>query len=1144
MHAVPFVRSRSALVVLALASLVTSRPAAAAVDICCNQTGFGLLTAAQMNANLVCPVGATTCLIGTQTVESPATCTASLDGCDLDFGDRPVTFGGVFTIGSGTLSVQARSITVNKPIDANGAVGVVLTTTGTGCASGGGDLVVAQPIDVSSASAGVIRLSSACRVWLQTGGSLLANSSAGFGGTIDIRAATTVTQAAPLKAIGSGSDGGAIGLVAGGDVQVQRPIDVHSTGDGEGGSITLRAGDRTLAGAALGGTLTVAADLNSDGSTDSDGESGEDGGDISLEATGPVIVVAAANVHANGAPPDGGGGFLAIATQQDPPGVLTALDGDVSLLGPVTLRGSTNGDGGEVDATIGRAFELQGTLDVTGGGDDAGAGNVRVTTGTDLHLDGPIAANGRVATSSGGFLDLRAGTAAASATLTATETMDVSAGTGSEGGDVRLAACHLNVQPNVLVDARGTGIATDPSIILAATTDLTLGASSRFLAQPSSSVEIVRAPGTSVTIGNAVVISPRLTTAVATPGTSPLPPCPVCGNGIREPGEPCDPGAGADGACCSADCLRLLCPTPTASPTPTVQATGPTPTLTVTATRTATDTPTPTATTTPPLPPRAVLGCERALVKGSTRLVTSALGFLETCSLNALTCLAGGAGPGSPCLMRVAHRCGSRFTKLGRVRESFGTAFTKACAGEPPVLPLEALRSTELLSFASLDATCAADVGLALTSASAVQTCVEHGACAAERALGIALPHLGDVLPTVFDAASTDLCLPPAETPGAMPAPSRPAARCQHTVTAAGRKLLTKEIVTVARCIDGLLSCRLAGSSGGCTAAADRCRAKLAALADPAGGTRARLVASIVHACAAVPAEEITAAAGLGFAGVADACLALAAPPPTSADTLGACVASAYECAAGAIVRRALPLTDAELGRVGLALGDEFSCPVGVPSATPTPTPGGPTRTPTATPTPTVVPTAAQVTLLVPGGGSSATDCVGEWTVRAPASTATSATTVDCVDGDPACDADGAADDVCHFTVGFCLAGTDPVLSDCPAAPGIASFTLQSPQPGAANPIDAANAAALLTTVSELVGTAPGGAGHNAFAFTPPLVLAPPANCTTPVTIQVDRRGLSRRVERFRTRTVGAAPGGGVSDDRDTLLLGCVAPTR
>ena len=148
-----------------------------------------------------------------------------------------------------------------------------------------------------------------------------------------------------------------------------------------------------------------------------------------------------------------------------------------------------------------------------------------------------------------------------------------------------------------------------------------------------------------------------------------------------------------------------------------------------------------------------------------------------------------------------------------------------------------------------------------------------------------------------------------------------------------------------------------------------------------------------------------------------------------------------------------------------------------------------------------------------------------------------------CVDGDPACDHDGLNNDVCHFRVGVCLAGTDPRLPDCPGATGIASYTLQSPQPGASNALDAGNAAALITVLSDLLGAAPGGAGQNGFTFTPPLVLTPPAHCTAPATFAVERRGLARRTERFRTRTIAAAAGGGTGpEDRDTLLLTCVAP--
>lgn len=1130
---------------LALAALLLLVPARGRADICCDQEAFGGLTAARLNANLVCPLGAASCSVGTQTVANPATCGASVMGCALDFGDRPVTFDGTFTIGTGALSVTARSIAINKPIVANGTSLVELKATGGGCASGGGDLVVRSTIDTSATSGGTIRLQSACRIGVEASGLLVANATIGLSGSVNLRAATTITQAGPIRAIGTNTDGGSVSLIAGGNVQMQRAIAVESQGGGgAGGSIQLRAGDRTLAGAPLGGTLTVSADLIADGSTDPEDDSGADGGDITLEAAGPVVVQSTATIRANGAPPDGGGGVLTLLTQDAPAGVLTALDGNVTLLGPIVLRGGTNGDGGELEGTVGRSFVLQGPLDISGGGDDMSAGNALLSTGSDLRIEAPIAANGRLATSTGGFLDLRAGVATATATLTVARNIDASAGAGSDGGDVRLSACHLAVQPNVVIDARGSGTTTPPGITLAAERDLTFGASSRFLTQANSSVQIVRPPSSTLTVGSGVVFSPKLTTVVATPARSPLPACPVCGDGVRQPGEPCDFGAGADGACCSTDCLQRICPTPTESPTPTAQPTGLTPTPTITATGTATATPTPTATATPPLPPiipRAVLGCERALAKGSSTLVANDLAFLETCTLDALTCLAAGEGPGSPCLVKVARRCQSRFAKLTRAREKLATSFAKACAGDPPAVPFEVMRSTEVLGFAALDAVCAADVGLALTSPSAVQICVERAACAAERALATALPHLSDLLPLVFDASSTALCLPGMQG-GSPPVPTRAAARCQRVVVTAGRKLLAKQLAVARRCVDSLLACRLAGgSAAACGAVATRCHDKLGTLADPTKGTRARLLGTVLRACASVPPDALVLPTGLGFANVAATCEALTGEPVRDAATLGPCIGAAYGCAAGRVVRRALPLVDDELARVGLALGDDFACPVPVPSPTPTATPGGPTRT--ATPTPRPTPTTGAVTLLVPGGGGSGTDCVAEWTVRSRTIDPPPTITVDCVDGDPACDQDGVANDVCRFTVGVCLLGTDPALADCLAAPGLVSFTLQSPQPGASNPIDAANATALVATLSDLFDTNPSGPGQNGFAFAPPLVLSPPANCTAPVTIEVERRGANRRTERFRARAIAADGTGDTgADDRDTLLLGCVAP--
>lgn len=1128
--------------VVCVVALALAAGRAHAASLCCNQPGDPVL-AAQRNANLVCPVGSPACSIGAQTLESPATCTSSAEGCALDFGNRPVTFDGTFTIATGQLVVRAASIAVNKPIVAAGAASVELTTTGTGCASGGGELVVRQPIDVSSASAGAIRLFSSCRIVLETSGQLLASSSASFGGTIDLRATTTLTQGAVVRALGSGSDGGGVSLAAGTNVHSSRTVDVRSLGDGEGGSITMRAGDRTLTGGVpLGGSLTVSADLIADGSTDSDGETGQDGGAILLEAAGSVVVTAGAMIRAVGGAPDGGGGILTVFSQESPAGVLTALDGDVSLLGPVILRGGTNGDGGDLDGAVGRTFLLAGPLDMSGGGDDATAGNFILSTGGDLTIDAAISANGRVATATGGFVDLRAGIATGNATLRAKKTINVSAGAGSDAGDIRLAACRLDVQPNVLLDARSALATTRPALQLAGSSTLTIGTGTRFLAPPGSGTLLVRAPATTVTIAGNATFNPPAKTTVVAPERTPFPPCPVCGDGIRQPDEPCDPGAGADGACCRNDCLALVCPTPTASPTPTDEPTGPTPTATETIPATATTTPTltPTATpTAPPIVPRAILGCERALAKGSTKLVTAELGFLETCSLDVLTCLGASGTDTATCLAHATRRCQSRLAKLVRAREAFRLAFAKGCAGSPPAVPFALVRSDDVLAFASLDEACAADVGLALTSASAVLTCVERATCPAERALAVAVPHVAALLPQAFDPTSAGLCLAPDPTPPTVQT-SRASLRCQRTIAAAGRRLLAKQSTAVRRCVDGLLACRLAGGSPtSCATVVGRCERGLATLADPLNGGRSRLTAAVVRACAALTPEALLSPGGLDFGATTHACATLGAPAPTSPETIAACVGAAYGCAAGAVVRRSLPFVDAELDRVGLTLGDTFACGTGGPTPTPTSTEGTPTPTPTATPT--VLPTTAPVTLLVPGGGATATDCIAEWTVVARPTDPPPTTTVACVDGDPACDADGTANDRCVFTVGLCLGGTDPRLN-CPMAAGIMSYVLQSPQPTASNAIDAGNAMRLVAELSELLGVAPSGANGNTLSANPPVVLVPPAHCTTPTSVTVERRGLTGRTERFRSRMLAAALGGGTVEDRDSLLLNCLAP--
>ncbi len=1121
-----------------LVAVVQTTPSRAA-GLCCNQTS------AERNANLVCAPAAATCTVAAQTINTASTCPGGEDGCELDFGDRPVSLTGTFTIGAGRLSIRARSIAVDARIAAAGAAGVELRTTAASCSGGAGDLVVRSPIDASAAStAGSLRLLSACDLVIASTSQLLASSGAAFGGTIDLRAGGNLTLAGPVKATGGGGDGGLVTLAAGADVRVQRAIDVRSFRDGDGGTISLRAGDGGLAAGDAGGALTITADLLADGSTDADGSFGNSGGDVALEAAGPIVVAATGAIRANGAGPDGAGGTLTVSTEAAPTGVLTALDGDVTLLGPISLRGAANGDGGELLGSIGRGLALQGTLDISAGGDDAFPGSIELTTGADLRLDAAVSVNGRTASASGGAIDLKAGLATDTATLTITRNIDLAGGSGADGGDARLAACRIDVKPGVTIDTRGANaVVTDPTIVLAAVDALTIGANARFLAPSGSGTLVVSAPETASSIAASVQFVPKLATQAAAPGRSPFPPCPRCGDGIRQPGEPCDPGAGADGSCCRSDCLGFVCATPSATPTPGAPTTAAPATDAGTGTPTRTPTPTATPTLAPaPVAPRAVLGCARALAKETTRLVGSELASLDSCAFGGLACLVDGGGEGSACMARAARRCRSRFAKLARARATFANAFEKSCAGDPPVLPLAALRSPALLNFAAFDETCAAEVGLDLSSASAIRTCLEHGACAAERVLATAFPSLAALVPAVVDVTGAGLCLPFTEAAN-LPLPSRAALRCQRAVTAAGRKLLDEPLAVVQRCAGTLLACRLTGrSTAVCEAENRRCAAKLAALADPANGALARFTARVVRGCSSASADDIVAADGLGFGAVTDACAALGAPPPTDATTLAPCIGAAYACTAAAFVSRAAPFAAAELARVGLALGEPFACPANgvAPTASPTATPGSGTAARTATPTPT--PTNAPVTLLLPGGGVRTRDCILEWTVGGRAATPPPITTVDCVDGDPACDLDGVVDGVCRLRVGVCLTGTDPELPECPAAAALASLTLQSPQPTSANPIDAANAAALVGAVGALTAATPGGAGANTFTFTPPLALPPPAHCTTPVDIVIERRGLTRRAERFRARAVAADRDGAAVVDDDTTYLGCVAP--
>jgi hypothetical protein len=131
----------------------------------------------------------------------------------------------------------------------------------------------------------------------------------------------------------------------------------------------------------------------------------------------------------------------------------------------------------------------------------------------------------------------------------------------------------------------------------------------------------------------------------------------------------------------------------------------------------------------------------------------------------------------------------------------------------------------------------------------------------------------------------------------------------------------------------------------------------------------------------------------------------------------------------------------------------------------------------------------------IAGGGNTAVDCYAEW-----GGLDCSGTTVDCVDGDASCDADGVADGVCTVAVSICALQSDSTT--CTAAGPLSKLTRTFQARHLAMPDLAA-----------------GG-------------------CGTPTTFRLKLRGRSRRPSRVaKLRMVAVGPAG---KDKNRLRLRCV----
>jgi len=168
---------------------------------------------------------------------------------------------------------------------------------------------------------------------------------------------------------------------------------------------------------------------------------------------------------------------------------------------------------------------------------------------------------------------------------------------------------------------------------------------------------------------------------------------------------------------------------------------------------------------------------------------------------------------------------------------------------------------------------------------------------------------------------------------------------------------------------------------------------------------------------------------------------------------------------------------------------------------------------------------ACDPTFFVAGGGPPKTDCLGEWrvtnTAGGPNAKGKTAARQTCKDGDAGCDADGAANGRCTFTVSPCFDRQDARFAKCSLV-GISAWTLLGK-------VDAADPAvsALVSAVAALGPSTPTGVG---VTFAP--LLAQTDACSAPVAVSVPAGGKLA----LRARTDGP---GGKPKDTDVLRLVC-----
>jgi hypothetical protein len=342
--------------------------------------------AAHCNAALLCP-GTGACAINVSTGPN----TKIDNGCVLNFDGRDVTVNGTLDIDGNAVTIRARNFTLAP-----------------------GGLIDGSP------EGGFIQI-------LATGGNILVQSSAqrginlvgqDQGGTVLLDATGNVTiEGGRLKVNNGGSrpteaSGGTISLRAGGNLRISGTSDVDARGGmlADGGSIDFLAVGR----------LDLEADVS---------VAGGEGGDVTIEAGGEIVLNGAVTDHSVGG--GGSGGFVEIASElsvtvggairsRGSQSIIDMFGGDggfvaiASEAGDVIVRdeisvqsGEPDGGGGEIEIFAGGSLRVEGgSLVSRGEGIDSFGNSVIIDSDHDVIIDGLIDVSGG---SEGGSIEIAAG---------------------------------------------------------------------------------------------------------------------------------------------------------------------------------------------------------------------------------------------------------------------------------------------------------------------------------------------------------------------------------------------------------------------------------------------------------------------------------------------------------------------------------------------------------------------------------------------------------------------------------------------------------------------------------------------------------------------------------------------------------------